>query len=258
MRRCKKFRLAPGTMMIHLRSTACPTGRPARSWQQLRLRPSRASLDRWRAPTAGRGRPAAGRAGAGGRAADRGRSSRAPAGKHVLWVQVRVLPAEILGDAAGEIAPRHWDASKEAYADRQRHHRALRAVGASSSRAMSVSLRSRAENLNLVGGDQISAAIISRRTSLPPSPRGLALNTPMKNIYIIERCDLAGSRHRRRIGSCSRNNWRRRRSDREGCARGPPEHLYSETVRCCEAAVATSGALVFGSGRRLEQGWRAA
>ena len=27
--------------------------------------------------------------------------SRAPAGKHVLWVQVRVLPAEIHGDAAG-------------------------------------------------------------------------------------------------------------------------------------------------------------
>ena len=35
--------------------------------------------------------------------------SRAPQGKHVLWVQVRMLPAEILGDAAGKIAPAHWD-----------------------------------------------------------------------------------------------------------------------------------------------------
>ncbi len=44
--------------------------------------------------------------------------SRAPDGKHVLWVQVRMLPADIKGDAAGEIAPEHWDAIKERYADR--------------------------------------------------------------------------------------------------------------------------------------------
>ncbi len=30
--------------------------------------------------------------------------SRAPEGKHILWVQVRALPAEIRGDAAGKIA----------------------------------------------------------------------------------------------------------------------------------------------------------
>jgi phytoene dehydrogenase-like protein len=36
--------------------------------------------------------------------------TRAPQGRHVLWVQVRMLPATILGDAAGEIAPAHWDA----------------------------------------------------------------------------------------------------------------------------------------------------
>ena len=54
--------------------------------------------------------------------------SRAPEGKHILWVQVRVLPAKIRGDAAGKIAARDWDAAKEAYADRvARHHRALRA-----------------------------------------------------------------------------------------------------------------------------------
>src|SRR6185436_2594104 len=45
-------------------------------------------------------------------------ASRAPAGKHILWVQVRVLPAEISGDAAGRIGARDWDAAKEAYADR--------------------------------------------------------------------------------------------------------------------------------------------
>lgn len=44
--------------------------------------------------------------------------SRAPAGQHVLWVQVRTLPYDVQADAAGELAPAHWDALKEAYADR--------------------------------------------------------------------------------------------------------------------------------------------
>lgn len=34
--------------------------------------------------------------------------SRAPAGKHVLWVMVRAVPAEIRGDAAGIIGERAW------------------------------------------------------------------------------------------------------------------------------------------------------
>ena len=45
-------------------------------------------------------------------------SSRAPSGKHVLWVQVRILPAEIRGDASDRIAAKNWDEAKEAYADR--------------------------------------------------------------------------------------------------------------------------------------------
>jgi phytoene dehydrogenase-like protein len=34
--------------------------------------------------------------------------SRAPAGKHVLWIMVRAVPAEIRGDAAGIIEGRSW------------------------------------------------------------------------------------------------------------------------------------------------------
>ena len=44
--------------------------------------------------------------------------SRAPAGQHILWVQVRVLPSHIGGDAGGSIAGTQWDDVKEAYADR--------------------------------------------------------------------------------------------------------------------------------------------
>ena len=45
-------------------------------------------------------------------------STRAPDGKHVLWVMARMVPARIAGDAAGEIEVRDWDDAKESYADR--------------------------------------------------------------------------------------------------------------------------------------------
>ncbi|QEG34190.1 phytoene desaturase family protein [Bythopirellula goksoeyrii] len=45
--------------------------------------------------------------------------SRAPAGKHVLWVMVRAVPSIIRGDAAGEIQGPDWtDEVKSAFADR--------------------------------------------------------------------------------------------------------------------------------------------
>lgn len=87
--------------------------------------------------------------------------SRAPAGKHVLWVQVRVLPAEPRGDAAGEIAAAPWDAIKEAYADRvldvlERYAPGLRAS------VLGRCVLSPADlergNPNLVGGDSLSGS----------------------------------------------------------------------------------------------------
>jgi hypothetical protein len=44
--------------------------------------------------------------------------SRAPEGKHVLWVQVRMVPGEIRGDAAGKITETDWAQVKEIYAER--------------------------------------------------------------------------------------------------------------------------------------------
>jgi phytoene dehydrogenase-like protein len=45
-------------------------------------------------------------------------ATRAPPGKHVLWVQVRVLPATIAGDALGRIPANAWDEAKDDYAER--------------------------------------------------------------------------------------------------------------------------------------------
>ena len=44
--------------------------------------------------------------------------SRAPDGQHVLWIQVRMVPGVIRGDALGEIDARDWSEAKEALADR--------------------------------------------------------------------------------------------------------------------------------------------
>ncbi len=44
--------------------------------------------------------------------------TRTPAGKEILWVQVRTLPGRILGDAAGAIEARTWEEAKEPFADR--------------------------------------------------------------------------------------------------------------------------------------------
>ena len=44
--------------------------------------------------------------------------SRAPAGTHVLWVQVRTVPGTIRGDAAGEIGAADWRDAREPFAER--------------------------------------------------------------------------------------------------------------------------------------------
>jgi phytoene dehydrogenase-like protein len=114
--------------------------------------------------------------------------SRAPAGKHVLWVQVRMLPSEISGDAAGEIAPAHWDAVKERYADRildiiEGYAPGLRRkiLG----RAVFSPLDLERENPNLVGGDQICGSHHLAQNFLFRPARGYARwNTPVANLFL--------------------------------------------------------------------------
>ena len=87
--------------------------------------------------------------------------SRAPDGKHVLWVQVRVLPKHVTGDAAGKIAGTDWSAIKHAYAERvidiiEAHAPGLR--GQILGRAVFSPDDLEAENACLVGGDNLSGS----------------------------------------------------------------------------------------------------
>ena len=139
--------------------------------------------------------------------------SRAPAGKHVLWVQVRVLPAEIAGDAAGEIAPAHWDEVKERYADRVIGMIETYAPGLKQKilgRSVFSPIDLERENPNLVGGDQICGSHhLVAEFPVPPGARLRALEHAGREAASCRRRDLAGRRRRRRIGIHARPTaWR--------------------------------------------------
>lgn len=185
-----KFRHAPGTMMVHLALDSLPewrAGEELKRFAYIHLAPSLDAMAKaYQQAVAGLlpsepvlviGQPTA---------VD---PSRAPAGKHVLWVQVRVLPAAILGDAANEIAPAHWDAVKEAYAERvldiiETYAPSLRAkiLG----RAVFSPIDLERENPNLVGGDQICGSHHLSQNFLFRPARGFARwNTPVENLHLV-------------------------------------------------------------------------
>lgn len=154
-----KFRHAPGTMMIHLAMDDLPdwsADPELRQFAYVHLAPDMDQMARTYAQTqAGLlpdepvvvvGQPTA---------ID---PSRAPEGKHVLWMQVRMVPGEIKGDAAGRIAARDWHAAAEPMADRaldilERYAPGTRAKIIAQKVVTPDMLE--ADNPNLVGGDQI-------------------------------------------------------------------------------------------------------
>jgi phytoene dehydrogenase-like protein len=158
----KSYRPGPGAMMIHLTLDGLPDWSASpelKSYAYVHIAPNLAMMNRLydeavsgllpREPALVVGQPTA---------LD---PTRAPDGKHVLWVQVRVLPAEIRGDAAGEIAATDWASAKEAYADRVLSIIENYAPGFRSKirgRAVWSPLDLQAENPNLIGGDSLSGS----------------------------------------------------------------------------------------------------
>ena len=112
----------------------------------------------------------------------------APPGKHVLWVQVRVLPAEISGDAKGEIATKTWDEAKAPYAARvldilESYAPGLR--GRILGQAVFSPLDLERENPNLIGGDNLSGSHhLDQNFFLRPVAGWSRYRTPVKNLYL--------------------------------------------------------------------------
>ncbi|MBV6650168.1 MAG: NAD(P)/FAD-dependent oxidoreductase, partial [Hoeflea sp.] len=114
--------------------------------------------------------------------------SRAPDGKHVLWVQVRMVPGEIRGDAAGKITETDWAWVKEIYAERaldiiERHAPGIRQK--ITGRAVVSPLDLEADNPNLVGGDQVAGSHhLSQNFLFRPALGHATGKTPVEGLHL--------------------------------------------------------------------------
>ena len=154
-----QFHHAPGTMMIHLALDGLPdwrAGDALRRFAYVHIAPSLDQMARTYSqaqagllpdePILVIGQPTVFDA------------SRAPEGQHALWVQVRMAPGTILGDAKGEIAATDWAQAAEPFAERALALLEAHAPGTRAKvlgRRIVTPLELEADNPNLVGGDQV-------------------------------------------------------------------------------------------------------
>jgi phytoene dehydrogenase-like protein len=157
-----RIRAGPGTMMIHLSLDSLPdwrAGDDLKRFAYVHVAPDLAMMSRAFAeaqagllpaePVLVVGQPTA---------ID---PTRAPSGQHVLWVQVRVLPATIAGDSLGRIHATAWDEAKEAYAERVLDVLEIYAPGVRGKmlgRSVWSPLDLERENPCLIGGDNLTGS----------------------------------------------------------------------------------------------------
>ena len=183
------FTHAPGTMMIHLALDSLPdwaAGAALKSFAYVHLAPSLDQMARTYAqaqagllpdePILVVGQPT-------------GQDpSRAPKGKHVLWLQVRMTPGTIKGDAKGEITATDWAEAAEPMAERALGILESYAPGTRAKilgRRIVTPKELEAENPNLVGGDQVCGSHHMAQHFLFRPARGHADGaTPIKNLHL--------------------------------------------------------------------------
>ncbi|MGC1357158.1 MAG: NAD(P)/FAD-dependent oxidoreductase [Xanthobacteraceae bacterium] len=188
--RLAKFRPGPATMMIHYALSDLPAwsaGEELRRFAYVHLAPSLGGLAKTYTdaldgllpvePGLVVGQPTA---------ID---PSRAPTGKHVLWVQVRVLPSQIRGDAAGRMFATQWSEAKETYADRvgdiiERYAPGFR------SNILARTVHSPADlerdNPNLVGGDSLGGSHhLDQNFLFRPAFGWSRYRMPVERLYMV-------------------------------------------------------------------------
>jgi phytoene dehydrogenase-like protein len=189
-RRLASFRPGPATMMIHLAASGLPdwtAGAELQRFAYVHLAPTLDMMSRaYHEALAGLlpgepvvvvGQPTA---------IDPGR---APEGRHILWIQVRVLPASIRGDALDRIGGRDWADIKEAYADRVMAILEGYAPGFASKimgRAVFSPRDLESENPNLVGGDSLGGSHhLSQNFLFRPAPGWSRYRTPLPGLHLV-------------------------------------------------------------------------
>ena len=182
------FRHAPGTMMIHLAMSDLPNWSASDELQKFAYIHVAPSLDQmalsYQQASAGLlpqepvivvGQPTS---------VD---PSRAPKGKHILWIQVRMVPGVIKADAAGQITTTDWAQAADPFADRvlnliEAHAPGIRAKILGRRIVTPIELES--DNPNLVGGDQVCGSHHLSQNFLFRPARGYADGTtPIRNLY---------------------------------------------------------------------------
>ncbi|WP_119275076.1 phytoene desaturase family protein [Taklimakanibacter deserti] len=178
-RQMTSFRAGPGTMMIHVAADGLPdwaAGAELQRFAYVHLAPSLDMMSRaYHEALAGLlpaepvlvvGQPTA---------VD---PSRAPEGKHILWIQVRVLPATA-----------DWSQIKETYADRVMTILESYAPGFSKKilgRAVFSPLDLEKENPNLLGGDNLGGSHhLSQNFLFRPAPGWSRYKTPLDGLYLV-------------------------------------------------------------------------
>lgn len=114
--------------------------------------------------------------------------TRAPERKHILWVQVRMVPGVIGGDATGEISDSNWEDAKEPYADRILGMIDDLAPGFADlvlERYVLSPSDLEAFNPNLVGGDSLGGSHhLMQHFALRPFPGSTRHRTPIDRLYM--------------------------------------------------------------------------
>lgn len=186
----RAYRHGPGTMMIHLALRDLPdwsAGPELRSFAYVHLAPSLSYLSRAFAEAADGLLPAAPAVVVGQPTAID--PSRAPEGRHVLWLQVRAVPGEIAADALGLIGARDWAEAAEPYAERVLDILEGYAPGTRAkiiAKAVHSPADLEAMNPNLVGGDSICGSHQIAQNFLWRPARGWARwRTPVEGLRMI-------------------------------------------------------------------------
>lgn len=183
----KSFQHAPGTMMIHLAMDDLPNWPAAElnRFAYVHLAPSMDQMARTYAqakagmlpdePVIVCGQPTV---------VD---PSRAPEGKHVLWLQVRMVPGQIKGDAKGVIAARDWESAATPMAERALDLLERYAPGTRTrilDRHVVTPTMLEADNPNLIGGDQVCGSHHLHQHFMNRPARGFADgSTRIRGLY---------------------------------------------------------------------------
>lgn len=116
-------------------------------------------------------------------------SSRAPEGKHTLWVQVRALPYRPKSDALDIIRPDSWENMKEPYADRvidKISHYAPEIKQKIISSCIMSPADLEKDNPNLVGGDSVAGSHqLYQNYLFRPIPGRSKHDTPIEGLYLV-------------------------------------------------------------------------